>query len=1542
MTTRARRLQNLRQGPQRSNNNNNNNGNLVNNDGAPIIASSTTMIHADDECKNDTNSNDTILIIENDYDNDHDDEVAWSVASSSASRTPTGTSLRERLKKIEAATRSSSVGSGSSTNGGKRYQKQQQQDQQSDIGKKYADESMSTTTGTGTTTRSESPSSPKTQLRATTSPATTSGSPKTTQQNFVTPSWTKNNTGPVPPPPPPPPRQNTALATASATSTSLSIPIVSSPEVLTALSSSTSNGTDSAQENAPAVTQSTISKPSTATATESTPIKTASAPDSHNQNRGRRKQWSKTPSLDPYIGKLERYELFCTNQSYYLVGCNKQNSQYRVIKMDRTLIERPVDSATMMQHQQQQHRHQQPTQVQTSASYVSHMSDHSLSRNTINSTSAAAADNSHNSKPTLRNLSEFLFEDPNVYSQGEIQEMLDMIHDGNRLFRDDQGLSPNSNGNNNNNSNTATNNTGGGGLKPIAKAYGIVGFIKFLDCYYLTLITRRAKVGSIGGNGIYTIKATETFPIKPAERMVASHNGGDLDVHADPSSVLLNMWNRGKRSVGLGLTNREIAELRYQGLYQVVDLTKNFFFSYTYDLTKSLQENFLVNASQPFPPPPFKDMFAWNFFLTRELENCTNSLSSFQWVMPIIHGAFVQRKLHDYGRSLNVILLARRSRHFAGTRYLKRGVSEQGKVANDVEHEQILHDESKAVSNGVFSSFLQVRGSIPTFWTQESSVTMPKPPIELNRVDPTYTATQFHFEDLMTRYGSPIVVLDLVKQSEKREREVRVGNEFRHGIEYINTHIDDDDHKIRYCALDYSHISKHRHLDVSTSLNEVSTWAVNQTGFFCSSPEWKITKDGHIEPFSEKDYQAASLFPEKFGVPTFPMEQTGVLRTNCIDCLDRTNVAQFSAGVEAMEQQLVVMGIRSNPKLDPSSNVVRVLIDMYVDIGDHIALQYGGSEAHKKVTAERSESIVGPIGKHKELLTSIRRYYSNAFTDRLKQDAMNLFLGYYVPYRHTVPLWEMETDYYLHNRHIDTGKGMRAYQESFGVLEWDTYDDTDNATEVGSSVRTSARGKRNGGLRDLMVPEHSLKIQKVRDRCTSQNKALSNWWKVAIQRNVQQRMWMQLGRSPTESLLPPRFERLYQPEKLAQFDRFFARSWATPVRRSHAAQHGGDAEEELSEYHRNIYRPLEKNDETKAKADADEKEDTYEVLDDIISKQGFEPKKRSTLRRFVQQHDIVDDEIPTPRSETSNEEEQYESHPSYHYIGEINNGFEPREEYVRCVKSSDYLESGLYNPVAFDEFKESLHALSINANEVDEIQELAESGHVGREIKSGPYKGLDRNFSSIEFSTVVFEQLNAYENIRRRGKLKEGVPVMDAELMRRGFYTNGVREMIADGWDQHVASEKQYHETCLPGSSKYRRSDVTTTNSLKLYTSFFSPDQCMATPALSVLLGEIPASDVKIKPGHVALKYRGSDFVSKAAKKGISITSHKDLGKSQPLFSFGQRHSVPEGFEMINDDMFSRKDNKFMVFNGPGVDSWSGYSPQTKISGIEKMLAGTL
>jgi SacI homology domain len=53
-----------------------------------------------------------------------------------------------------------------------------------------------------------------------------------------------------------------------------------------------------------------------------------------------------------------------------------------------------------------------------------------------------------------------------------------------------------------------------------------------------------------------------------------------------------------------------------------------------------------------------------------------------------------------------------------------------------------------------------------------------------------YTAfklAQRHFADLLGRYSSPCLVLDLVKQTEKREREVIVGTEYRKAIEHVNS-----------------------------------------------------------------------------------------------------------------------------------------------------------------------------------------------------------------------------------------------------------------------------------------------------------------------------------------------------------------------------------------------------------------------------------------------------------------------------------------------------------------------------------------------------------------------------------------------------------------------------------------------------------------------------------------------------------------------------------------------------------------------------------
>ena len=117
------------------------------------------------------------------------------------------------------------------------------------------------------------------------------------------------------------------------------------------------------------------------------------------------------------------------------------------------------------------------------------------------------------------------------------------------------------------------------------------------------------------------------------------------------------------------------------------------------------------------------------------------------------------------------------------------------------------------------------------------------------------------------------------------------------------------------------------------------------------------------------------------------MRQSGVLRTNCIDCLDRTNVAQFAYGLGALSRQMVALGVASDEAgqaeglwLNPRSVAVTELMDMYEEMGDVLAYQYGGSEAHSKFF-KRQKGSWEVTTQSKDMVTSFRRFYSNTYTD---------------------------------------------------------------------------------------------------------------------------------------------------------------------------------------------------------------------------------------------------------------------------------------------------------------------------------------------------------------------------------------------------------------------------------------------------------------------------------------------------------------------------------------------------------------------------------
>ena len=79
------------------------------------------------------------------------------------------------------------------------------------------------------------------------------------------------------------------------------------------------------------------------------------------------------------------------------------------------------------------------------------------------------------------------------------------------------------------------------------------------------------------------------------------------------------------------------------------------------------------------------------------------------------------------------------------------------------------------------------------------------------------------------------------------------------------------------------------------------------------------------------------------------MFQKGVLRTNCIDCLDRTNVAQYAYGLVSLGKQLRTLGVMDTSKIDLDDPLADELMWFYERMGDTLAHQYGGSAAHNKV-----------------------------------------------------------------------------------------------------------------------------------------------------------------------------------------------------------------------------------------------------------------------------------------------------------------------------------------------------------------------------------------------------------------------------------------------------------------------------------------------------------------------------------------------------------------------------------------------------------------
>ena len=81
-----------------------------------------------------------------------------------------------------------------------------------------------------------------------------------------------------------------------------------------------------------------------------------------------------------------------------------------------------------------------------------------------------------------------------------------------------------------------------------------------------------------------------------------------------------------------------------------------------------------------------------------------------RWVVPVIQGYIEYQSCVIDSRDIETVIISRRRHLMAGTRYLSRGIDDDGNVANFVETELLL------THRDIVYSFVQIRGSVPLYW----------------------------------------------------------------------------------------------------------------------------------------------------------------------------------------------------------------------------------------------------------------------------------------------------------------------------------------------------------------------------------------------------------------------------------------------------------------------------------------------------------------------------------------------------------------------------------------------------------------------------------------------------------------------------------------------------------------------------------------------------------------------------------------------------------------------------------------------------------
>ncbi|KAI0695707.1 SacI homology domain-containing protein [Cytidiella melzeri] len=357
----------------------------------------------------------------------------------------------------------------------------------------------------------------------------------------------------------------------------------------------------------------------------------------------------------------------------------------------------------------------------------------------------------------------------------------------------------------------------------------------------------------------------------------------------------------------------------------------------------------------------------WNEWLSKPFVDA--GLHSY--VLPIMQGFFQiatfgiprEPEVTEEGDAalVDYALISRRSRDRAGLRYQRRGIDDDANVANFVETETVMRVEREGFQN-VFSH-VQIRGSIPLFWSQPGYSLKPAPALSPDRSQSqNLDALRRHLQRLIPRYGP----LTLVNLAEQHGKEGAVTTAYRNSVSEVA--LED----VKYVDYDFHTETKGMKYENISMLTDQLQRVFEGQGYLWVSNDLMMS------------------------------QQKGVFRVNCIDCLDRTNVVESAFARHVLNRQLGSVALQYPSDASKFETDV-VFNDVWANNGDAISREYAGTSALKAKQCPNtilSDTFVCHRTGKRDLtgllndgVNSLARMYTSTFGDWFSQAVIDYMLG---------------------------------------------------------------------------------------------------------------------------------------------------------------------------------------------------------------------------------------------------------------------------------------------------------------------------------------------------------------------------------------------------------------------------------------------------------------------------------------------------------------------------------------------------------------------